>query len=515
MNHCQKKLGYSNSELYNFHENYILRMFVGIEGKNRQSSPGSEAKDPAKVNPTTACVQVSSAMKNEDLNLCTDNLKNVPNKNDCALDTNMSANSNAPESAEEDVPKQSVNQMKSNFEKSPTPEESCKKESSPKSEDSMEAQIPNPQSPDPLLCSFAEKKLTFEKISSVSSTPTPMDSPEIVKRQKRKSQSEARFDSETLELIREIGSALMNSPAKCEIEPDADLDSSGNFSLVRHFVRDIETRTKKERKPARQIIIIDKESQEKKRRNWRFSAPVPGSENANEEIKRPVAKSVSQPISVLEEGDKGMGSSERGEGEKSSESKPAESSVSPGTSSSDCSLAGDHIDRVCNLVGKFRLIETKGKSPPNVKCDSPVKSDPPSNIDLEAEAAECKSDATKEKETMCTAQTEEEENSNSESESSSPDNIQLRLLKENLRKTNIYSPNRPPSIELRRSNTSPGCALETVREKLSSRLQQRNSSGDLDPEMDEGKRKIRKLQGRSHPLTKLENRRSNPFYSTM
>lgn len=218
---------------------------------------------------------------------------------------------------------------------------------------------------------------------------------------------------------------------------------------------------------------------------------------------------------MLEEGDKGMGSSERGEGEKSSESKPAESSVSPGTSSSDCSLAGDHKDRVCNLVGKFRLIETKGKSPPNVKCDSPVKSDPPSNIDLEAEAAECKSDATKEKETMCTAQTEEEENSNSESESSSPDNIQLRLLKENLRKTNIYSPNRPPSIELRRSNTSPGCALETVREKLSSRLQQRNSSGDLDPEMDEGKRKIRKLQGRSHPLTKLENRRSNPFYSTM
>lgn len=496
-------------------EGIVRRQKEGIEGKNRQSSPSNEAKDPAKVNPTTACVQGSSAMKKEDVNLCTDNLKNVPNKTDCALDTNMSANNNALESTKEDVPKQSVNQMKSNFEKSPTPEESCKKESSPKSEVSMEFQFPNPKSPDPLLCSFAEKKLTFEKISSVSSTPTPMDSPEIAKRLKRKSQSEARFDSETLELIREIGSALMNSPAKCEIEPDADLDSSGNFSLVRHFVRDIETRTKKERKPARQIIIIDKESQAKKKRNWRFSAPVPGSENADEEIKRPLAKSVSQPISVLEEGDNGMGRSERGEAEKSSESKPAESSVSPGTSSTDCSVAGDHIDRVCNLVGKFRLIETKRKSPPNVKCDSPVKSDPPSNTDTEAKAAECKSDATKEEETMCTAQTEEEENSNSESESLSPDNIQLRLLKENLRKTNIYSPNRPQSAELRRSNTSPGCALETVREKLTSRLQQRNSSGDLDPEMDEGKRKIRKLQGRSHPLTKLENRRSNPFYSTM
>lgn len=226
-----------------------------------------------------------------------------------------------------------------------------------------------------------------------------------------------------------------------------------------------------------------------------------------------MAKSVSQPISVLEEGDKGVRGSEKGRSEKSSESKSAESSVSPGTSFSDCSIAGDHIDRVCNLVGKFHLIETKGKSPPNVKCDSPIKSDPPPNIDLEAAAAVCKSDATKEKETTSSAQTEE--NTNSESESSSPDNIQLRQMKENLRKINIYSHNRPQSAELRRSNTSPGCALETVREKLTSRLQQRNSSGDLDPEMEEGKRKIRKLQGRSHPLTKLENRRSNPFYSTM
>lgn len=51
----------------------------------------------------------------------------------------------------------------------------------------------------------------------------------------------------------------MNSLVKCEIEFDVDLDSSGNFSLVRYFVRDIEIRIKKEGKFVRQIIIIDKE----------------------------------------------------------------------------------------------------------------------------------------------------------------------------------------------------------------------------------------------------------------
>lgn len=85
----------------------------------------------------------------------------------------------------------------------------------------------------------------------------------------------------------------MNSLVKCEIEFDVDLDSSGNFSLVRYFVRDIEIRIKKERKFVRQIIIIDKEFKEKKRRNWRFSVLVFGSENVIEEIKRLVVKFVS------------------------------------------------------------------------------------------------------------------------------------------------------------------------------------------------------------------------------
>lgn len=78
-------------------------MFVGIEGKNRQSLFGSEVKDLVKVNLIIVCVQVFFVMKNEDLNLCIDNFKNVLNKNDCVLDINMSVNSNVFELVEEDV----------------------------------------------------------------------------------------------------------------------------------------------------------------------------------------------------------------------------------------------------------------------------------------------------------------------------------------------------------------------------------------------------------------------------
>lgn len=165
-----------------------------------------------------------------------------------------------------------------------------------------------------------------------------------------------------------------------------------------------------------------------------------------------------------------MGSSERGEGEKLSELKFVEFLVLFGIFLSDCLLVGDYIDRVCNLVGKFRFIETKGKFFLNVKCDLFVKSDLFLNIDLEVEVVECKSDVIKEKEIMCIVQIEEEENSNSEFEFLFFDNIQLRFLKENLRKINIYFFNRFLFIEFRRFNISFGCVLETVREKFIFRL---------------------------------------------
>ena len=70
----------------------------------------------------------------------------------------------------------------------------------------------------------------------------------------------SRFDAETLELIREIGSALMNSPAKVEVE-ETDAAFSGR-GLVKNFVRNIEKEVwvNRKKKAAREIIIVDKDT---------------------------------------------------------------------------------------------------------------------------------------------------------------------------------------------------------------------------------------------------------------
>ncbi|XP_048764316.2 uncharacterized protein LOC125672187 isoform X5 [Ostrea edulis] len=478
----------------------VKKQREGIEGKNRQSSPYDEASIG------------STVLKKWDLN--TDNLKRVPNESDCALDTNMSANNEISQlvTNEESTPKQSVSEIKSNFEKSPTPEETAKQDIGSKRGDSLGVTTPDRECPESPVCSFAERKMTFEKFSSTSSSQAPFGSPEVAKQPKRKSESETRFDSETLELIREIGSALMNSPAKCDIESDADLDSSGNFSLVKHFVKDIENRTAKERKPSRQIIIIDKESQNRKPRNWRFSAPTPGGDSPSEEkadFKKPLAKSVSQPVSLQEERGKGSVNQDNGIGsqsENSSDQNVSNSSrLASGSPPKHDTVLGDRIDKVCNLVGKFQPVETKGRAPPNPKSDTLSTGDPEGEMESKCEPC---IDVEK------SSADQNDESGESDAQSSSSDNEQLRILKEKLRKTNLYCSS-TRSVELRRSNTTPACSIETVREKLTSRLQQRKNTDDLDPGVVEEKRKVRKLQGRSHPLTKLEYRRSNPFYSTM
>ena len=72
---------------------------------------------------------------------------------------------------------------------------------------------------------------------------------------------ESRFDEETLELIREIGSALMNSPAKTEVEEETDAPLEGG-NLVSHYVKNIERRIRgsRKKKSVREIIIVDKDS---------------------------------------------------------------------------------------------------------------------------------------------------------------------------------------------------------------------------------------------------------------
>ena len=71
----------------------------------------------------------------------------------------------------------------------------------------------------------------------------------------------SRFDAETLELIREIGSALMNSPAKVEVEKTETPLESGR-GLVKNYVRNIEREVSvsRKKKAAREIIIVDKDS---------------------------------------------------------------------------------------------------------------------------------------------------------------------------------------------------------------------------------------------------------------
>ncbi|WAR02145.1 SSH2-like protein [Mya arenaria] len=81
----------------------------------------------------------------------------------------------------------------------------------------------------------------------------------MVKKQKQVTKQKSRFDPETLALIREIGSALLNSPAKAELEDDDDVDLKEGESLVSHYVKKIEKTSKvTPRKSKREIIIIDK-----------------------------------------------------------------------------------------------------------------------------------------------------------------------------------------------------------------------------------------------------------------
>ncbi|XP_053376179.1 protein phosphatase Slingshot homolog 2-like isoform X3 [Mercenaria mercenaria] len=76
---------------------------------------------------------------------------------------------------------------------------------------------------------------------------------------KKQAHPESRFDPETLELIREIGSALLNSPAKSELEENENTDLKEGESLVSHYVKKIERISGvAKRKRGKEIIIIDK-----------------------------------------------------------------------------------------------------------------------------------------------------------------------------------------------------------------------------------------------------------------
>ena len=76
----------------------------------------------------------------------------------------------------------------------------------------------------------------------------------------RKQVGQSNFDPETLAMIREIGSAFVASPTRTEEEES----NGGSTSLVKHLVKNIEKETKVP-KQERKIVIIDSSSGQSKR----------------------------------------------------------------------------------------------------------------------------------------------------------------------------------------------------------------------------------------------------------
>lgn len=100
------------------------------------------------------------------------------------------------------------------------------------------------------VCDKTDSDIVVKGRLSSSALVTPV---------KKHSKPESRFDPETLELIREIGSALLNSPAKSELEENEMEDMKEGESLVSHYVKKIEKMSGvTKRKPLKEIIIIDR-----------------------------------------------------------------------------------------------------------------------------------------------------------------------------------------------------------------------------------------------------------------
>jgi len=396
-------------------------------------------------------------------------------------------------------------------------------------------------------------KSTFTKESSALSPTSP---PSIKK--KKSGNSDSRFDAETLELIREIGSAFLNSPDKINTEKQtAEQKAEEGGSLVKFLVHNIEKNTATtKKKHLKEIIIIDKDTQEKKKKVWKFhgldaeSVTVPGVSEQNVTEKKQKAKlttSFSSPALVIPRSleKEFVGTDRKQKSFESVSTDEFSSTVSSNTQLETSSLEADKSDLACstedndttdvsdggdtvkvkNLVGKFELSDKQPCVKPTL-LSSPVKetkmliieqntdnknedrttlsniSLPQSNLPKDVVSSEvtitCSADE-------CRVIKEVSECSKDESDSDQ--SVELRNLRQNLRKTGT----RPKSAEpIRGGNTSPG--------KFREQLKLTHAHALPSPEeltfTWEGK-KVRKLHGKTHPLSKLETKRKHPFYNTM
>lgn len=365
---------------------------------------------------------------------------------------------------------------------------------------------------------FSKAKENFERAIAMTRVEEPsVVTTKVIRR------FEPRFDADTLELIREIGSAILNSPQKSEFEEKGDESTQPESGLVRHFVRNIEKKTK-DLKKKKEIIIIDKDSQERKQ-SWRWSSPTsqqtetsPGSP-----AKKTLAQSLSSPVLSMKnfspKGDKTLSSPSGSPPQpvelSSSPSKfpsgslqkgglfsqilPKETSASEGahkSSSVSESLLEENIPDVKNLVGKYEGCQ---------QCTSSSgHSNTPSLPDIKEDNSSESLKSLDQNEKI--KKNSESDNSSGHSDSEDPTNencVRLRQLRNQLKKTSQLT-HRPKSVEVvyRRNSASPGINWFSVD----------SGKGNQSGFSLEG-RKVRKLQGKSHPLTKLELRRQ--FYNTM
>ncbi|XP_033748878.1 protein phosphatase Slingshot homolog 1-like isoform X2 [Pecten maximus] len=382
--------------------------------------------------------------------------------------------------------------------------------------------------------------------SPVSSRDSVSPSSPLVRKKQKTSvdlDDSGRFDPKTLELIREIGSAFLNNPAKIEKEKEiSEQEAVEGGSLVKFLVRNLEKSTSVAKKShLKEIVIIDKDTalaqQEKKKKLWRYSNPAVEPLSPPSDRRRITHSQSSPALDIPARHKEGsvQSSPPRVDLSRSSppRANPSMSVVTAGPTNTQSTTSvietketnegtaeGKVKEKVRDLVGMFELTDTvkapgvKGATPTEEQLPLVLKESESSELTNRKSLAPSEPDAAERlqcgsvSESSATTPGEEDFEEQSVSEQS----IQLRQLRQNLRKAN----DRPKSAEhMHRCNstTTEGSTPQRPRLRHANTLPTPTELGPSSFSW-EGK-KVRKLHGKSHPLTKLETRRSSPFYNTM
>lgn len=379
------------------------------------------------------------------------------------------------------------------------------------------------------------KDLQLEKPKS--SDWSPFSKRKCSPKTKRK-ENEGKFDQTTLELIREIGSAFLNSPDKPQTkEENQEKDAVADGSLVKFLVRNIEKQNVvPKKKHMQEVVILDKEAQ-KKKNAWRHSSPQGDSSLAPKQLdftKAPLVHSCSSPqLGNISENIKSTTKLADNSNESSSlnTQNTHASSVITKDCMEDSSEDSDTKPVVRDLVGKFEHHDKpqestsadlhKRSSPVLEVLDTKSKDDDHNNLDSKSSSISDQGEAHKTQDqgqtpnvkVISKVETSDSDDvlksSDKDSETDdvvSDESVQLRTMKQNLRKVSATRPKSADNAGLRASR-------QRVRLSHSNTLP---DDSDLSTGFSMEGRKVRKLQyGRSHPLSRLDARRKSPFYNTM